>query len=217
MDTPSSGILETQALNDHLRWLADSKSRVMIRTGRQVYQGQIEGVRHERISVIWELPIFPPKLKLAQVIQVTYSGLGRLYLFNASVRTIDDNGILLELPKGIEWTERRQSLRRNLVEKDQVQFRVSSWPEEPMFRVHDLAMQGLSLLNMRSPIPNLGECLVGELLIPKYPVLSMVLEVAHIGLHQKQVRLGTHIHDIAPSDHQSLWAYISAPDGTTRE
>ena len=216
LDTPSSGILEAGALNDHIRWMANSKAKVTIRVGKQAYQAQIGEMRSERISLKWELPIFPPKLKLGQTIQVTYSGLGKLYLFNAPIRMVDDDGILLETPQGVEWTERRQSLRRSLETKDQVQFRISSWPEEPMFLVHDLAMQGLSLLNILNPIPHPGEHLVGELLIPTYAAIPMVLEVAHINLHQKQVRLGVHIHEMTPADHQILWAYISVPDATAR-
>jgi hypothetical protein len=178
-----------------------------------MYGGRLGRPQEDKLTVLLDVGLVLPTFSSGQSIYVTYNGADRIYLFHTSVLFVQGKEVVLEIPQIVEWSERRISPRRHFSFSDGVKFRCTGIVNKPVYQINDISAQGLSLLNVQDPIPDVGELLAGELLISGVAPIPVVLKIAHLRLHQGQLRLGARISKMAPKDHQELWSYISRMGG----
>lgn len=212
METQHHGVLPRTEIHKHLLQVAETIVQVTLRVGAEMYGGRLDRPQEDKITVLLDVGGLPTFIS-GQSIYVTYNGSDRIYLFHTSVIAVQGRDIILAIPQIVEWSERRIYPRRGFSFNDGVKFRCTGMVNKPVYQVNDISAQGLSLLNVQDPIPEVGELLAGELLMAAMAPIPMVLKIAHLKLHQGQLRLGAQISKMAPKDHQELWNYISRMGG----
>lgn len=213
MEIQRHGVLPRTEIHKHLLQVAENIVQVTLRVGAEMYGGRLGRPQGDKLTIQLDASSVLSKLTYGQSVHVTYNGPDRIYLFHTSVLSVQDGDVVLVIPQVVEWSERRIAPRRNFTISDGVKFRCTAIPNKPIYQVNDISAQGLSLLNVQDPIPEVGALLAGELLIGGLAPISVVLSIAHLKLHQGQLRLGARISKMAPKDHQELWSYISRMGG----